>query len=290
MNDSIKESTDFRQYDFGRNWRTFLDIHLTPERIDEACDSLRRFLNVDTIEGRTFLDIGCGSGLFSYAAHLLGAEKILSIDVNPNSVDCCRTMIERANTPENWSVELASVLDSEHFATIDKFDIVYSWGVLHHTGAMWTAIRNAAGRVKPGGRFYIAIYNRADGLGIYSDGRAGSSRFWVMEKAVYVRLPELLQRVVDGAAATALVISYLLTLRNPVREIREHKTLRGMSWMVDIRDWLGGYPYEYASVEEIFSFVHGELGFELENLKSTNSLMNNEFLFRRPSAATSAST
>jgi 2-polyprenyl-6-hydroxyphenyl methylase/3-demethylubiquinone-9 3-methyltransferase len=155
---------------------------------------------------------------------------------------------------------------------------------------MWTAIRNAAGRVKPGGRFYIAIYNRADGLGIYSDGRAGSSRFWVMEKAVYVRLPELLQRVVDGAAATALVISYLLTLRNPVREIREHKTLRGMSWMVDIRDWLGGYPYEYASVEEIFSFVHGELGFELENLKSTNSLMNNEFLFRRPSAATSAST
>lgn len=274
-----------RRYAFGDNWRSFVEGYLTPDRIEEACESLRRFLGVDTLEGRTFLDIGCGSGLFSYAAHRLKADAIHSIDIDPESVACCRTLMHRAGDPENWSVAEASVLDREYLDTIGRFDVVYSWGVLHHTGDMWNALRMAASKVRPGGYFYIAIYNRADGLGIYSDGRAGSSKFWEIEKALYVRLPTPLQRLVDGAAAGALMLSYLLTLRNPIREIRQHQSLRGMSWMVDIRDWLGGYPYEYASVEEIFEFVHGELGFELENVKTTNSLMNNEFLFRRPPRA-----
>lgn len=272
---------DFVQYDFGSNWWSFVEGHLTDERIEQAKRSLTDFLGVDDLQGRSFLDIGCGSGLFSLAAHLLGARSIVSLDVNPNSVRCCNALRTRAGNPDTWTVQQGSILDREFVDRLELADVVYSWGVLHHTGSMVEAIRNAASRVRPGGLFYIAIYNTADGIGVYSDGRIGSSGFWEREKRWYVAMPTIAQRGLDGLAAAGMVITALLRGRNPVRMIREHKTLRGMSFMVDIRDWLGGYPYEHATVAEIFRLVHGELGMDLRNLNSTNSLMNNEFLFER---------
>ncbi len=270
------------QYDFGTNWRTFVEHHLTEASREEALRSLRAFLRLDSLEGLTFVDVGCGSGLFSWVAHELGAERVLSFDVNPNSVACCTELRLEKGSPKNWEVREASILDDAVIGELGEFDVVYSWGVLHHTGEMWKAIENTAGLVKPGGLMWIGIYNRADGIGLYSDGRVGSSRFWEKEKAIYNRLPKVGQRVMDYAAASGMFTAYLLAGRNPVREIREHNKNRGMSWVVDIRDWLGGWPYEYASVEEIFKFVHDRLGYELENLVSTNTLRNNEFLFRRP--------
>ena len=273
---------DSDSYDFGSNWRSFIDNDLTDERREEALQSLPAFLGRDSLEGLTLVDVGCGSGLFSWAAYKLGAKRILSFDINPNSVACCAQLREDEGSPDNWEVRETSVLDRDAVVALGEFDLVYSWGVLHHTGKMWEAIENAAALVKPGGLMWIAIYNRADGIGLYSDGRVGSSRFWEREKVFYNRLPQVGQRAMDYAAATGMFTAYLFAGRNPVREIREHKQNRGMSWLVDIRDWLGGWPYEYASVEEIFNFVQKRFGFTLENLISTNSLRNNEYLFRRP--------
>lgn len=270
------------QYDFGTNWRSFIENHLTEASREEALQSLTAFLGLDSLEGRTFVDVGCGSGLFSWAAHKLGAKRVLSFDVNPNSVACCAQLRLDEGEPENWEVREISVLDDAAMRELGEFDIVYSWGVLHHTGEMWRAIENAAGLVKPSGVMWIGIYNRADGMGLYSDGRVGSSRFWEKEKTFYNRLPTVGQRAMDYAAASGMVAAYILAGRNPVREIRQHNKNRGMSWMVDIRDWLGGWPYEYASVEEIFKFVHQRFGYSLDNVITTNSLRNNEFLFRRP--------
>lgn len=246
--------------------------------------SLTDFLRVDDLQGRSFLDVGCGSGLFSLAAHRLGASPVVSMDINPRSVGCAMALRERNGVdPDHWAIHEGSALDPGFLAELGAFDLVYSWGVLHHTGDMWSAIRNVAGNVAEGGQFYIALYNSADSLGLHADGRPGTARMWEHEKAVYVHLPGPLQLAVDYTAAGGMVLGYLLTLRNPVAEIRDHRSLRGMSWMVDIRDWLGGYPYEHARCDEVFRFFHHELGFEFENMTSYNSLVNNEFLFRRPS-------
>jgi 2-polyprenyl-3-methyl-5-hydroxy-6-metoxy-1,4-benzoquinol methylase len=230
-------------YDFGGNWRSYLDRHLTPERVAQAESSLREFLRLPSLHGLSFLDIGCGSGLFSYCAYRLGAARVLSFDVNPRSVGCCRELWFRAGAPEHWQVVGGSALDTSFMEGLGEHDIVYSWGVLHHTGHMWRAIELAAARVKPGGLLYIAIYNRADGVGVYADGRVGSSRFWEREKRLYNRLPRAGQVVLEYVAAAGMLLTYLLTLRNPAREIKRHASLRGMSWMVDLRDWIGGYPY-----------------------------------------------
>lgn len=265
-------------FSFGKNWQSFIKGYINEERIAEAKKSLLDFLGDNKIEGKTFLDIGCGSGLFSLAAYQLGAAKVLSFDLDEHSVACCKYLCQKEGNPGNWQVEQGSILDKNFILPLGRFDLVYSWGVLHHTGRMYEAIENALSLVGKGGLLYIAIYNKADSFGVYPDGRFGTSDFWKKAKKIYAHSHYFIQRAVDYAAMAFLITAYILTLKNPVKKIKGHKELRGMSWKVDIRDWLGGWPYEYACVEEIFKFVK-KYGFLLENLKANNGLKNNEFLF-----------
>src|SRR3712207_3811365 len=132
------------RFAFGKNWQSFVDTALNSQRIVKAAASLRRLLNLEHLCGRTFLDIGCGSGLFSLAACLLGAERVIAFDYDTDSVDASRAVRARAGIPaERWSIEQGSILDRAFLDTVHPADIVYSWGVLHHTGAMWQALDNA---------------------------------------------------------------------------------------------------------------------------------------------------
>ncbi len=272
-------------FEFGKNWQRFVESYLDSNRIEKAVKSLQNFLKVKDLKGKTFLDIGCGSGLFSLAAFKLGAKNIMSIDLDPFSVKCCEHLKEKANSPQNWKILQLSILDSKSIQALGKYDIVYSWGVLHHTGEMWNAIFNASLLVEDNGLFYLAIYNKADGLAMYPDGRIGSSKFWRRIKAAYYALPLFLQNIIDYSLMSILVAGYILTLNNPLKKIRSYQdNFRGMSWRIDIKDWLGGFPYEFASVTEIFKYMK-ELGFQLENLDNNNGLRNNEFLLRKLNTA-----
>jgi 2-polyprenyl-3-methyl-5-hydroxy-6-metoxy-1,4-benzoquinol methylase len=267
-------------FEFGKNWEFFIKHYFNQEKLDEAKKSFIEFVGEHTLRGKTFIDVGCGSGLFSLAAYKLGASKVMSFDVDQYSVKCCKYLREQEGNPQNWEVFEGSALDRNFLNRLGKHDLVYSWGVLHHTGDMWQAIENVATLVKNNGLLYIALYNKADGFGIYPDGRLGPSSFWVKEKKFYSALPALFQNLIDYCVMCSLIAIYILTLNNPIKKIQSHKKLRGMSWRVDIKDWLGGYPYEYASVAEIFTFLK-KRGFALENLKCNNGLLNNEYLFSR---------
>src|SRR5436309_11907222 len=135
MNSTVKDIMELdtqERFGFGKNWSRFLGV-LNHERIEEAERSLREMLEVDDLHGKKFLDIGSGSGLFSLAARRLGA-RVHSLDYDPKSVECTRELRRRffANDTD-WNVEEGSALDRDHIASLGKFSIVYSWGVLHHT-------------------------------------------------------------------------------------------------------------------------------------------------------------
>jgi 2-polyprenyl-6-hydroxyphenyl methylase/3-demethylubiquinone-9 3-methyltransferase len=263
----LKSHKEIR-FAFGKNWTQFLQ-RLDEERIVEAEKSLKEMLKVSDFQGLTFLDIGSGSGLFSLAARRMGAT-VTSFDYDLDSVQCTQHLkFTFFNNDPKWHVSQGSVLDPDFMNKLGTFDIVYSWGVLHHTGQMWTALEQAAQRVKPaGGRLFIAIYN----------DQGWRSRAWWLIKKGYCQ----------GGFTKALVcmtgypLQFLKTLVKSAltrkNEFALYKRSRGMSIWHDYVDWIGGFPFEVASVNAIQNF-YSVKGFSVINLKTTQSLGNNEFVF-----------
>jgi 2-polyprenyl-3-methyl-5-hydroxy-6-metoxy-1,4-benzoquinol methylase len=264
------------RFEFGANWAAFLK-ELTDERIETAEQSLRTMLDVGRLDGKTFLDIGSGSGLFSLAAHRLGA-RVTSFDFDPQSVACTAELKRRfAGDDPRWAVCQGSILDRSFAAGLGAFDVVYSWGVLHHTGRMWEALENAVAMVSPGGLLFIAIYN--------DQGRA--SRIWTKVKQLYVKAP--------GPLKWGILLPSFLRLWGPtlVRDTAKAHPLktwksyaeRGMDPWRDVVDWVGGYPFEVAHPEEIFEYCRRH-GFELRKLKTCGGGHGcNEFVFVRAGGA-----
>jgi 2-polyprenyl-3-methyl-5-hydroxy-6-metoxy-1,4-benzoquinol methylase len=257
------------RFKFGENWERFLE-HLTAERIAVAEQSLRVMLKVPDLAGRTFLDVGSGSGLFSLAARRLGA-RVFSFDYDPQSVACSLELRRRYFEGDpDWRVEEGSALDRDYIASLGQFDIVYSWGVLHHTGGMWRALENASLLVRPGGLLFFALYNN----------QGGASRRWKAIKRAYNRFPlfrgPLLALSFFRLHGTGLLRG--LRRGRPL-QIFEMDNSRGMSLWRDLVDWVGGYPFEVADPGEVFEFFN-QRGFHLTRLKTTHSLGCNEFVFR----------
>lgn len=244
MNDHATQISRGERFAFGANWTRFLKV-LNEERIYEATLSLQGMLSVESLSGKTFLDVGSGSGLFSLAARALGA-KVHSFDYAPQSVACTAELKRRFFADSSdWAVEAGSVLDQEYLARIGQFDVVYSWGVLHHTGHMWQALANVAPLVKPGGQLFIAIYNHQPFL----------SRYWTAVKRTYNRAPAFVRGMLDAAYflffSAATLGADLVRWRNPFVRY-SGRDRRGMSVYYDVVDWILGWPFEVAASEEIF--------------------------------------
>jgi 2-polyprenyl-3-methyl-5-hydroxy-6-metoxy-1,4-benzoquinol methylase len=263
------------RFAFGENWRRFVAL-LNEERIERAQASLLTMLKKTTLEGCRFLDIGCGSGLFSLAARRLGAS-VHSFDYDADAVECALELRQRyfAGTAD-WRIERGSALDRMYLASLGAFDVVYSWGVLHHTGRMYDALDNAALPVRAGGTLFVAIYN---------DLGTRTAR-WRSVKRTYNRLPRPMQPAFAALAAApneAKAFARACLNGRPLRYVRAWSEIgdRGMSRWRDIVDWVGGYPYETATPEQIFDFYQAR-GFTLITLKCGGvGLGCNEFVFVR---------
>ena len=265
-----------KRFEFGKNWQRFLSI-LDEDRILEAERSLKQMLEIDNLHGKSFLDIGSGSGLFSLAARRLGA-KVYSFDYDSLAVECTAEL-KRCYFPNDpsWAVQQGDILNVDYLKSLDTFDIVYSWGVLHHTGAMWRAMENVIPSVTLGGKLFISIYN----------DQGNASRRWRILKKFYNKSSNIIRFILVLLVGLLWIIRTSLVrlshLQNPLpfKEWADTKKERGMSVWHDLVDWVGGYPFEVAKPEEVFDFYR-QRGFELVRLKTRGGGLGcNEYVFVR---------
>ena len=269
------EVKEGKRFEFGKNWRSFLST-LTEDRIEIAESSLITMLGVNDLSGYTFLDAGCGSGLFSLCARRLGA-KVTSFDYDHESVACTEYLREKffpSTNNSDWTIFQGSVLDKDLVDKLGEFDIVYSWGVLHHTGKMYEALNNVSGLVKEGGKLFISIYN----------DQGKKSKRWLKVKKLYNASPAPVKFLMMGwyvIRFTAIGTIKEIILLRPFREWKEYKKNRGMSRLQNIRDWIGGLPFEVAKPEEVFEFYKSK-GFALDKFVTVGGGIGcNEFVFRK---------
>ena len=257
-------------FSFGRNWDRFVRESFNEERVEISRRHLLDFLGVPDLSGKTFLDIGCGSGIHSLAAFRSGASRVVSFDVDPFSVRATEWVREKSGSPQAWVVLEGSILDRDFVSSLEPSDIVYSWGVLHHTGNLWEAVRNAAGRAPPGGLFYIALYEKTS-----------ESPYWIDVKQRYNRASAMGKRFME----LGYVYRTFLRTKSPgkllgnLRQIFGYRASRGMAFWTDMRDWLGGWPYEPATPGEVTDFCERALG--LKTVKVKTGEANVEYLFAR---------
>jgi 2-polyprenyl-3-methyl-5-hydroxy-6-metoxy-1,4-benzoquinol methylase len=262
-----------KTFNFGDNWMRYLD-KINPKKIKIAKKSLLKMLKIKSLKGKSFIDIGCGSGLFSLAAVRLGAY-VFSFDFDKKSVECASLLKKKyLISDKRWKIDHGSILNESFIKHIGKFDVVYSWGVLHHTGDMFKAIENSKKIVKKKGVIYLAIYNDQE----------KKSYYWKKIKKYYCNSSVFTQKIILLISMIILwtpsIIKNFIRLK-PFDTFKNYESLRGMNIFTDLEDWVGGYPFEVAKPEVIVDkFL--ESNYYLFNLKTNGSSLGcNEFVFKK---------
>lgn len=271
MAESTKEIQRGERFAFGDNWSRFLKV-FDEDRLQEAETSLKSMLGLERFDGLTFLDAGSGSGLFSLAAYRLGA-RVHSFDYDPQSVATTRELRRRyCNNEDLWQIDAGSILDNEYLCGLGQFNIVYSWGVLHHTGQMWEALEKISLSVKEGGLLFISIYN--------DQGRL--SEVWTGIKRIYNSSPKPIRWLMAGSWFGVVIVNRIvqgILSRRPLAEWFKGSE-RGMNLWHDTVDWIGGYPFETATPNDLINFFN-EKKFNSISSKLKKGSGCNELVFRK---------
>jgi 2-polyprenyl-3-methyl-5-hydroxy-6-metoxy-1,4-benzoquinol methylase len=268
-----------QRFEFGKNWHDFIQKNFDKEKVQISKRHILEFMGRPNLNGLSILDIGCGSGLHSIAMLDAGADRVDGFDYDANSINASKFVQAQVGNPPNWAAEQGSVLDDAYVDKLPLYDMVYSWGVLHHTGEVWHAIKNAASRVKRGGLFYIALYS-ADVQ------KNPTPEFWLDVKRKYIASGWFRRRMMDCWYVWRFYMNKNpLKLPEFLQRMREYKKNRGMNIFTDIRDWLGGWPMEFVYDKEAIDFVE-KLGFRLDKIATGEA--NTEFLFLRNQSSTNA--
>ena len=259
-------------FQFGENWNEFSRT-INERSVAEAEHGLHKLFPDGELKGRNVFDLGCGSGLHALAALRLGAASVTAVDIDAKSVATARTLLARYVPEGRWQVEQQSV-----FAMPPEplYDVVYSWGVLHHTGDMVRAIQLAATKIAPGGLLCVALYRKTK-----------FCRMWQLEKRIYSQAPRPIRYLLEQLFLVAFKRSFRRSGRSFEDYVADYVKSRGMDFMTDIRDWLGGYPYESISEEEMLALAQrmGLVDVRRFCVPPGSGLLGtgcDEYVFRRP--------
>jgi 2-polyprenyl-6-hydroxyphenyl methylase/3-demethylubiquinone-9 3-methyltransferase len=212
------------------------------------------------VKGKNVLDGGSGSGMVSVGFALLGAN-VTGVDITPQCVENGKRNAERFGVQCRFFCKDLTDLDLGN----ERFDIVYSWGVIHHSEDARKSFSNLAKHLKPGGEMVLAVY-----LKTYLSG------FWNFSRVFYQKAPKWFQSIFRESGSCFL---------NGVDFIKKlifgksRYMLRGTNNKELINDWFGVPHRTFHSYDEVFQwFRENGLNYKLVNpatgrFKSTSNFV-----------------
>ncbi len=239
--------------------------------MNQSKADLLAFLQVSDLSGKYFLDVGCGSGLSSLAAFRSGASKIVSFDYDQNSVITCNKLKQHFGNPSYWEVRQGDILDDDFVESLQPADIVYAWGVLHHTGDVWHALANTLKLMKADGLIFIALYE-------YDVQVDPTPEFWLDIKKKYNSGGWFTRRKMELWYIWRFDFNRdIRSLPKFIRHVRSRG--RGMAFYTDLVDWLGGWPMEFVKLEDVRKWAEKN-NLEIVNLNYGHAA-NTEYLLKK---------
>jgi len=247
------------RFKFGENWSNY-SSSVNLEKIELAKKDIIRL--VGDVSNKSVIDIGCGSGIHTVAFIQLGVKSIVSFDYDLKSVETTKKLVKKfCYKKSKYKVFQADILNIDSLSGLNKrkFDIVYSWGVLHHTGSMFEAIISTTKFLKDNGILVLGLYVKTK-----------LCNFWYYEKKIFNKY-KFLQPLIKLPFLFFLIIGLSLKKRSsPYKIIHDYKKQRGMSIIFDVNDWLGGFPYESIDDNSLLNFLKLK-GFKIVRKFNTNS-------------------
>ncbi len=253
------------KFSFGKNWQAYSKNALTKKSLMDFKHDFDELFNGIDFKNKKFIDIGFGQGL----AILIAAEKgadVVGIDIDANNIKALNITLQEMGRVKVPKTDIVSILDDDYVNRYkSNYDIVHSWGVLHHTGNMTKGFDNACDLVATNGYFICSIYNRH-----------WSSPIWKIIKYLYNISPLICQQLINGFFYPIIFIAkWIVTGKNPKQKER------GMNFFYDVIDWIGGYPYEYATENEIIELVSKKGFVCIKSCPAAVPTGCNEFVFER---------
>ncbi len=224
------------------------------------------------VKCKRVLDGGSGSGMISVAFAVMGAD-VTGVDVTPKCVE------NGCKNADLFGVQCRFL--KRNLLSLDlcgeTFDIIYNWGVLHHTQDARKSFTNLAKHLKPGGEMIVAVYLKTV-----------LSGFWNFLRIFYQESPQVFKTLFLNTGSIFLNgVDYF----NNLFFNKERYMMRGTNNKEILNDWFG-VPYRtFHTYEEVFEwFRENGLEYQLVNSATGRFKSTSNFVVRGSKKKLSNST
>lgn len=233
-----------------RRYRTARYLRISPELVEAWLADVQ--LSREYFRGKTVLDVGCGSGRWTYAMASLGA-RVVAVDVSDAAVQITREVTERMDIGAGEVTVIQASLFHLPFLP-EQFDCVVSWGVLHHTHDTAAAFRAIASLVSSGGLLYVMVYERRNPVKVVGTELLRRVLRRLSPEARYRACGRL---VIKNRLLFQLLRSFIACV--PARDLSE--TLDAQTAQFGLYDWYSPRYNHLHRVEEVRGWFK-EAGYE----------------------------